>query len=196
MCEKYAVTKVDTGDDFTVSNALLMEKVANGDRAAEQVFIERFTPMLGRFITTKLNEVELHGDVLQETFIRMLVKLRERRILKPQALQYYLLSIASHLIYQMIRQRNRDLENHSDIDIDSLSVADECGYQMIELTDNHQRLLAAIAKLGTERDRLLMTALLLEHQTKPQVCLQLGLTKKQFDTTLYRAKKRLAQNLC
>jgi len=173
----------------------LAQRIGQRDPAAEHQLVMIFSAHLTQFIGNKLNEQQHHLDIYQETMLRVLVKLRAGQVEKPQALKYYILSIANHLIYRAISQRNSAMQQLSDTDVESVSELDDSAFEAFSSQDNRRLLIEAIAGLKSARDRDLMTAYLAEHKDKQQVCLLLGLTGAQFDRIVSRAKARLTEQV-
>ncbi len=178
-----------------VDLAHLAEKVAQGDRSAEKEVVLLFSDYLLMFIARKLNEVELHDDIYQETILAVLLKLRAGEILNPQALKSYVLATANHLIFRVINQRNIALAKVTETDVETVSALDETAFDSFVDQDDKRLLYTAIEHLKAGRDRDIMSAILLEHKEKRDVCILLGLTSAQFDRILNRAKVRLIEQM-
>ena len=173
----------------------LVNRIANSDRGAEDELVQLFSSELMQFIGSKLNEQHHHFDVYQETMLRLLIKLRAGEVAKPQALKYYMFSIANHLIYRVITQRNLSLQTLSHTDIDSICTSQSSAFEQLEAGEQQRILDVAISQLNTLRDRKLLQAYILECQDKNEVCLLLGLTSALFDRIFHRAKTRLIEQI-
>ncbi|MDP2561949.1 RNA polymerase sigma factor [Psychrobium sp. 1_MG-2023] len=173
--------------------ASLAERIKLNDRHAECELINSFSAYLMSFIHSKLNEEQISLDIFQETFTQVIIKLRQGKLLKPEALKYYITSTASHLIYQAITYRTIVQYNEDNESIDSLQDNGMSGFDCVVTDDNTRLLTNAIDSLPTERDRQLLTSYFLHQQEKKTVCDQLNLTSSQFDRVLFRAKSRLKE---
>lgn len=192
--EEVLVTEMINSDPVIDLN-LLATRIASGDRNAEAEIVLVFSDYLLTFISRKLNEREMHDDIYQETILRVLIKLRAGEVLNPQALKSYVLTTANHLIYRVINQRNIRLNNVTDTDVESVSELDEAGFESFADADDNKLLYSAIEQLKTARDRHLMSAILIEHKEKKEVCVLLGVSGTQFDRILSRAKVRLIEQV-
>lgn len=173
----------------------LADRIARGDRNAEREAVLLFSEYLLAYIARKLNEVELHDDIYQETILAVLLKLRAGEVLNPLALKSYVLTTANYLIFRAIKQRNIAFTNVAETDVETVSHIDEAAFDSFVAQDHKRLLFTSIEQLKCARDRDIMAAILLEHKEKRDVCILLGLTGAQFDRILNRAKTRLIEQL-
>lgn len=87
------------------SDELLVDRIRTGDSVAWRELIERFEGRLLHFVVARLDDRAAAEDVVQETFIGLLVSLPNYDA--DRSLESYLFAIAAHKLIDYRRQQGR-----------------------------------------------------------------------------------------
>ncbi|MEN7342091.1 MAG: sigma-70 family RNA polymerase sigma factor [Pseudomonadota bacterium] len=174
----------------------LAERIAEGDRAAEQQLVERYSRPLLFMLKRRCGDPELANDLHQEVFSVVLQRLRAGTIKDPARLAGFIQSTGRNLLIGVIRRRQR---RQTYADSDSVAIAadedrqDQYGEINAEQVAENVRTM--LDELGSERDRAILTRFYLQQEDKQSICSALELSDLHFNRVLYRAKKRFRELL-
>ena len=164
-----------------------------GDAAAESEFVNRYSRSLLLLLRNRIQEDEFAvNECAQEAFLVTLEKMRNGKIRKPEKITAFLRQTAINISIHYFRKQKRfvalDQEN-------VISLRTHTNAAESEINDNQiQSILRdALHILPRDRDREILDSYFLLEQTKPEVCLKLGLSTAHFDRVLSRAKKRIRE---
>lgn len=132
----------------TSSDAILVNRIRQGDPMAWRQLIDRYEQRLLMFAQRRLNDLGRAEDVVQETFIgffNSLPNYDDRR-----ELQSYLFTIAAHKITDQIRKITRENQRHGTDGVDDM---------FPHMPDSQQRAASSVAR-SAERGHLEQQALL------------------------------------
>lgn len=178
-----------------VSDDKLLDRITNGDTAAErQLFTKYKKPLY--FILRKQNiSHDIAEDIHQETFLLVISKARKNEIQKASAVGAFIRSTAINLVIAHKRTKTRRKTDLTE-DIDQINDSTE---NEIVTSINRSQLVSLVQKvidtLPVERDRLILKHMFLYEQDKAHICKQLEVSKEHFDKVLFRAKQRLKASL-
>ncbi len=166
----------------------LCQRVASQEAGAEVDTVNLLLPFLTKKLAMKA-DMNLVADLVQETLMALIVKMRAGKIQQPSALKYYAYSIANHLLIKQMTIAKRMQE----IDIDDLELmaGTPSVEQVLELQQQRLVLMTAISKMPQQRDRTILTALFIGMQDKLAVCQQWDILPADYDRIVSRAKQRL-----
>ena len=172
---------------------LLVERARAGDDEALAELFEEFRPVVLRLCTRMVGAVDAE-DSANETFQR--AQLRLDRYDPNQPFGRWLLSIASHHCIDRLRRRNLEkrLFEPAVHEIDEL--AEHGGSALDELVQNQRQtaVRAAIDRLP-DRHRAPLVLRYFAELDYEAIGGELGLTRSQVATSLFRAKQRLRKLL-
>ncbi|MEO0421843.1 MAG: sigma-70 family RNA polymerase sigma factor [Pseudomonadota bacterium] len=165
----------------------LADRIASGDGGAENQFIAivyRPTLQLARRYA---GDKDLSADDLaQEALMRVLQRLRTGSLHKGSNLTAYVAAVVRNVAINQHR-RHASAQTYSDVD-EQLDPGP--GPQTTtELIEEVERCLSALQE-ATSRDREILRRLYLHEEGKQSICASLGVTSRQFDRLLYRARSR------
>ncbi len=166
----------------------LCRRVASQEASAEVDTVNLLLPYLTKKLAMK-TDMNLVADLVQETMMALLVKMRAGKIQQPSALKYYAYSIANHLLVKQMTIAKRMQE--TDIEDLELMTRAPSAEQALELQQQRLALMTAISKIPQQRDRTILTALLIGVQDKVAVCQQWDILPADYDRIVSRAKQRL-----
>ncbi len=170
--------------------AHLVARIIAGDRSAEEALVARYARGV-RVVLAKSRDPALIDDLFQDTFLLVLMKIREGQLKEPSKLAGFIVSIANNLLIEHYRTNQRRKTDSNSETIDRIAAESYGPYEKAEREDMIAILQQIISELPTERDRLLLTRYFFEDAEKKQLCAELEVSPAHFDRIKYRALKRL-----
>jgi RNA polymerase sigma-70 factor, ECF subfamily len=176
-----------TGLDRRDFDAEYVRQLAEGDPSVERHFISYF----GDLIRIKLrrrgwstHDVE---DVRQETFLRVLQKLRRGELQQPERLGAFVNSVCNNIILESYRARSRNpgvdpAENEpadQAIDMDGDLIAQE-----------RQKLVRIVLEELPESDRAVLRMVFWEETPREDICKTMKVDRAYLRVLLHRARMR------
>ena len=169
----------------------LVERIGAGDRDAETALVLRFSRPLGFLLQRRTGDREGARDLLQETFIAALRRLRAGELQRPEALPAFLRGIALNVVLGSERRTER---RHMEYDMDAVhEVLDSQASAETRLEHGQTVALVkrVIGDMKVARDREVLVRFFLSDEDKSDICRSLGLDADHFDRVLHRARRRL-----
>ncbi|MEL6870282.1 MAG: sigma-70 family RNA polymerase sigma factor [Pseudomonadota bacterium] len=176
--------------------AALVARICQGDLAAEQEMVQRYSQPLLFMLKRRCGDPELANDLHQDVFRVVIERLRDRGIAEPGLLAGFIQSTGRNLLIGVIRRRQRR-QTYADSD----TVAEARDDSQITQADETEAAQMAVhvrnllEELGSERDRAILTRFFLNQEDKASICAGLELSDLHFNRVLYRAKKRFRELL-
>lgn len=191
-----ALTEGCSADPSASSSALdLVSRIGAGDSSAETDLINRYAKSIRFFLQRRYRDPTLIEDVWQETFARVIVRLRSSGLDDPNALPGFVRGTALNAAREYIR---KDLKFQSSIEQDR--VMELPTYEPDPLERASDKLLRRMVRnvvdeLGVDRDRRILLRFYYDNIEKADICRELDLDPDHFDRVLYRARQRLKQKI-
>jgi RNA polymerase sigma-70 factor (ECF subfamily) len=174
----------------------LSRRIREGDVSAESELIRQFEPGLRVILRRRTGgDHGLLQDLVQETLIIVLQRLRGEGISDPQRLAAFAAQTARNLAIASLRKAERQ---RTDVDSDALDRnADSTGGVEARAADHEAALAvrALLRELPQPRDRLMLKRFYLDDHEKEAICSELNLTEAAFNQALSRARRRFRQIL-
>jgi len=164
-----------------------LDRLRGGDFRAQEHFGAYFGALIQIKLRSRLRSPDAIEDVRQETLARFFVALRDGRILQPERLGSFVISICNHVLLEHYRVGSRldslDDDQQRDFpakgtDLLSLLTAKETEKKVREVLDQL-----------SERDRRLLREVFFEEQDKDDVCRNFGVDRDYLRVLLHRAKQ-------
>jgi RNA polymerase sigma-70 factor (ECF subfamily) len=162
----------------------LVERVAQGDRAAEAQLAEYLTPRLRVMMRAKTRDSELSRDLTQDAVIEVLKALRRGQLREPARLIAFVHGVARNVANNYVRTR-RDDTGHEPLS-DLLA-------QPLDEADAHERrdlVTRGLAQISPS-DREILDLVLLEGLKPGEIAARMGLAPEVVRTRKSRALKRI-----
>lgn len=123
-------------------------------------------------------------DIMQDTFVRALEKVKKREIREPERLGAYINGICNNLIFEYYR-RNLPYET---IDRDGFDIPDGAMNldRSVEVNELKERVRQVLAKMS-DRDREILKAVYLDERNKDEICREHNVDRGYLRVLLYRA---------
>jgi RNA polymerase sigma-70 factor (ECF subfamily) len=181
--------------DF-VPGGELSRRIREGDVSAEGELIRRFEPGLRVLLRRRTGgDYGLLQDLVQETLLVVIQRLRGAGIEDPQKLAAFAAQTARNLAIASLRKAERQ---RTDVDSDA-TVRNADPTQSVDgIAADHEAALAVRAllrELPQARDRLMLKRFYLDDHDKEFICQEMDLTEAAFNQALSRARRRFRQIL-
>jgi RNA polymerase sigma-70 factor, ECF subfamily len=165
-----------------------VQRLRDGDPRTVQHFVTYFGEFLQIKLRARMMASEVIDDLRQETFVRVLKKLREEgAIRQPESLGAYVNSICNNVLKEFFRSSSRS----QPLEDDHLEIPDKLidleGMLVSKQSKEHVR---SILKDLPDRDRYFLQAIFLEEKEKDEVCREYGVDREYLRVILHRAKER------
>lgn len=174
----------------------LSRRIREGDVSAESDLIRQFEPGLRVLLRRRTGgDRGLLEDLVQETLLIVLDRLRGDGIEDPQKLAAFAAQTARNLAIASHRKTERQ---RTDVDTEATERNADSTPSVEALTGDFEAALAVRAllrELPQARDRLMLKRFYLEDDDKELICRDMDLTEAAFNQALSRARKRFRQIL-
>jgi RNA polymerase sigma factor (sigma-70 family) len=166
---------------------LLAAAIREGDRTAESLLVEHFTPRVRAMIRARLRDPDLAGDLTQETLVAVLHAARNGQIRDPAHLSAFVQGVARNLVNNYTRRRQQHPEVELDDERQNLTVTEDG-----TLKERRELLVRALRTLEkTDRDVLRLT--LLDGLKPAEIAARSGSSPEAIRTRKTRALKRVME---
>jgi RNA polymerase sigma-70 factor (ECF subfamily) len=172
------------------SAARLVERIAAGDRRAEEELVERYYRGISFLIHREVGDYAAAEDLCQETFRIALEKLKRGEVREPEKLLGFICHLAHNLVIAHFRQVSRRANQ------DGLEAAkdlpDPAPSQIEQLLQKERDEIVrqVVRELKSPRDRQVLFRFYLAEDDKERIGADLGLTVPQLNLVLFRARQR------
>jgi RNA polymerase sigma-70 factor, ECF subfamily len=181
--------------DF-VPGGELSRRIREGDVSAESELIRQFEPGLRVLLRRRTGgDLGLLHDLVQETLLVVLQRLRGAGIDDPHKLAAFAAQTARNLAIASLRKTERQ---KTDVDSEATERNADPALGVDAMAADAEAALAVRAllrELPQVRDRLMLKRFYLEDHDKEVICQELNLTEAAFNQALSRARKRFRQIL-
>ena len=181
--------------DF-VPGGELSRRIREGDLSAESELIRQFEPGLRVLLRRRTGgDMGLLQDLVQETLLVVLQRLRGAGIDDPQKLAAFAAQTARNLAIASLRTTERQ---RTDVDSEATDRNADTSQGVEGIAADVEAALAVRAllrELPQPRDRLMLKRFYLDDHDKEVICQELELTEAAFNQALSRARKRFRQIL-
>src|SRR5262245_40014922 len=179
--------------DF-VPGGELSRRIQEGDSSAESELIRQFEPGLRVLLRRRTGgDHGLLQDLVQETLLVVLTRLRGEGIDDPQKLAAFAAQTARNLAIASLRKTERQrtdgdseaTERNADesVGLDGLTAGAEAAAAVRAL----------LSELPQPRDRLMLKRFYLDDHDRDSICKELNLNEAAFNQALSRARRRFRQ---
>jgi RNA polymerase sigma-70 factor (ECF subfamily) len=161
-----------------------VQRLAQSDRETEEDFVAYFGELLAIKLRPRLHAADLVEDVIQETFLRVLKKLRNGGILDPEALGGFVNSVCNNILFEVYRQQSRMAEPPED------RASEEIPADTTLVAESDRNDVRQVLSAMSEKDRKIIRWLFFEERDKAEICRTLGVDREYLRVLLHRAKLR------
>jgi RNA polymerase sigma-70 factor (ECF subfamily) len=175
--------------------ATIVQGIRDGDSDAESRLLERYSKGLRYLLLRRTHDEERARDLLQDTFLIAITKLRETELDEPARLAGYLRGIAIRVALNAGRRQQRE---PYPMEVEAVAQIPDREPRQFDHVAREQTLVAVhklLKSMPMKRDREILTRFYVEDQDKEAICEALGLDSIHFNRVLFRAKKRFRKIL-
>lgn len=168
-----------------------VRRLTEGDAETEQHFHTYFGRLLLIKLRQRLRSPPAMLDARQETLMRVLISLRQKRSLEhPERLGAFVNGVCNNVLLEMGRASRRTvlLDDVAAPDIPQPVTAETPETSMV--TAEQQARVRDVLSQLPERDRRLLRQVFLEEEDKDVVCREFGVDREYLRVLLHRAKAR------
>ena len=173
--------------------AQLADRVRRGDAGAEAELVERYSRGLRYLLLRQARDAELAEDLLQETWIVALERLRNDPLEDPCRLAGFLCGVAKHLVLNEKRKAARRNTNPSSDFIDLIPDDQPSPVRQASRAEICGHVRGLLGELKQDRDRQILHLFYVREQDKETICRKLKVDASHFNRVLYRARQRLRE---
>jgi RNA polymerase sigma factor (sigma-70 family) len=165
--------------------------VAQGDRDAEQAFVDRYLPRLRALLLARTRNADMASDLLQDVILETICALRRGQLREPSKLTAFVLGIARNLLNSHFREAARQP--------DSLELPDDLpdqGAAAAKLEDRERESAAMNAIAGLEViDRTILQMTLVDGLKPGVIARKLMLKPEVVRQRKLRATRRVIDSM-
>ena len=174
----------------------LSRRIREGDVTAEGELIRQFEPGLRVILRRRTGgDIGLLQDLVQETLLVVLQRLRGAGIDDPQKIAAFAAQTARNLAIASLRKAERQ---RTDVDSEATERNPDSSCGVLTQAEDMEAALAVRAllrELPQSRDRLMLKRFYLEDHDKEVICREMQLSEAAFNQALSRARRRFRQIL-
>lgn len=143
----------------------------------------------------KLRDHELAEDLINQAFVESLDKLAAHQIADPSRFSGFVYGVA----FNLLRNHRRRMDNRLDaratnIPLERLA-CDASPAEQHQQDSTAQQVRRIVEKLPVARDREVVRRFYLEEQCKDVICQDMGLSPLNFDSIVFKARRRMKRLL-
>lgn len=105
----------------TVTDEILTEAFAQGDSEAFDVIVERYKDGLARYVFNIVGSKDDTDDIIQETFMRLIIMIKENRYNESGRLSHLLFTMARNLAFDYLKKGREEAVTSDDGNIDAVA---------------------------------------------------------------------------
>lgn len=170
--------------------AELVGRIVAGDPSAEDEMMRRYREGVFVIINRIVRNHAIAEDLAQEALTIILQKVRNGDVREPERLSGFICSLARNRAIEHMR-KSRDLTRNEEIGkADLIPDPSPTPFEYVLSKERAAIIRQLINELKVERDRKVLYRYYIAEDSKEDICRELGLTSKQFDNVIYRAKER------
>ncbi|MGC1418359.1 MAG: sigma-70 family RNA polymerase sigma factor [Candidatus Acidiferrum sp.] len=164
-----------------------VERLREGDPSTEQHFVAYFEQLLRIKLRARMLASETVEDLRQETYIRVLIKVRNGEVRQPERFGAFVNSTCNFVLQEFYRASSKT----SPWDDSYLEMPDHAvNVEGFLVTKQMKERVREVLEDLPKKDRELLHAFFLEEKDKDEVCAQFGVDRDYLRVLLHRAKDK------
>ena len=167
----------------------LVSSVEQGDKLAEAALYEKYSDRLYFLALSELHSREDAEDVRAETFVRVLVALRQGKLRKADSLSSFLVGIALNVI----RESRRHKLGTEPLGENEIEIAGEASPEDVYLDQEVSSSIAEVAKHLKPREQRFLRMYYYEELPKEEIARHLGIKEERLRLIKSRALQRFRE---
>ncbi len=167
----------------------IVERIIAGNRNAEEEMVYRYQRGLRAALFQKSKDRFILDDVIQDTWIVVLKRVRNGELRDPSRLAAFIIQVGRNQLimkFRKVRTGEESIEDNSSRVLDN-SLTPEQEAENRQLADV---ISAVFSEMGQKRDQDILKRFYLTGVTKGDLCAEYGLSASHFDRVIFRARQR------
>lgn len=183
LVKTMVVSKTDGGSE-------LVSRIRAGDQQAEVELVECYNLVVMSIIRRGVGDTALADDLYQESFCIILEKVRRGDVREAEKLPGFVCGVARNQVIKHFQRAARQ-RNLADTE-DAVSISHPAPNQLEQLLQREKADIVRqiLKEMTNERDIQVLFRFYLAEHDKKQICADLGLTSRQFNLVIHRARER------
>jgi RNA polymerase sigma-70 factor (ECF subfamily) len=165
---------------------LLAERILGGDRDAEAILVEHFTPRIRAMVLARLRNLDIARDLTQETLVAVLHAARNGQIRDPARLPAFVQGVARNLVNNYARRR----QQHPEVELDDVAQQLTAPEQDPATGERRELLMNALQMLEPH-DREVLRLTLVDGLKPAEIAARTGMSAEVIRARKTRALKRV-----
>lgn len=163
-----------------------VERLRAGDFRTQEHFVAYFSELIQIKLRNRLRSQDAIEDVRQETFARILINLRDRKIVQPERLGAFVNSTCNNVLLEHYRASGRA----TSLEAEEREFPAK-GIDMLDALTNKEmeQKVRDILEDLSERDRRLLREIFFEERDKDEICRDFGVDREYLRVLVHRAKR-------
>lgn len=171
----------------------LCRVIGEGDPEAETQLVEKYERGLLFLLRHHTNDEELVKDVVQETFIVVIQRLRTTGIDTPAKLAQFMHQTAKNIMIGYVRKASRRRTDANTTRVEA-AIGNLEDQHLAAVRDQDALIIRQLlTELKCQRDREILRRFYLLEEEKADICRDLCLSEIHFNRVLYRARHRFSK---
>jgi len=171
-------------------NATLVLAIESGELSAETKLAELYYQDLTNFIRSRESDRSIVEDVVQDTWLIVIEKLRNRKLRDPSKVKSFIWSIGVNRLIMTYRSRNKNCSELIKLElVESDSENPEEALVSKQLGSGIKK---TFKLMSQQRDRDILQKFFLTNTSKADLSEKYNIKPAHFDRVIYRAKGRFA----
>jgi len=166
-----------------------VRRLVAGDPDTERHFTDYFGDLLTLKLRSRLRSAAQVEDARQETFVRVLTTLKQKRALAtPESLGAFVNSVCNNVLFEMYRSHSKTtpLEEEAGAALPDPGIDAEMAVGL----DEDRAHVRSVMETLPQKERQLLHWLFFEEADKDEVCRRLDIDRNYLRVLLHRAKQR------
>ena len=166
-----------------------IERLSRGDQEVERHFTRYFGDLLLIKLKSRLRSPQLAEDARQETFLRVLKRLRTKGSIEfPERLGAFVNSVCENILSEIFRSEGR----FKQVPENAPEPADASPNPESQfITEERKKLVREVLATLSDADRTVLRLVILEERDKDEVARELGMSRDYLRVRIHRALVRL-----
>ena len=167
-----------------------MRRLIAGEADAEGDLVRRYQDGIAIIIGRLVHNDSVIDDLSQETFRIVIEKIRAGDVRQPERLSGFICSVAHNLALDYLRRTRREMSQEEVGEAEQVRDPQPDQFDWLWHKERAEIVRQLIGELKVERDREVLFRYYIAEEEKDQICADLGLTSRQFNSVIFRALKR------
>lgn len=180
-------------ENLGTESAELVRRIVAGDSGAEGDLVRSYTRGVSLIIQRTVRSQFAAEDLSQDTFKKVLEKIRAGELRDPERLSGYVCAVARFVAIDHVRRANKLTKREASLDAEDIS--DNAPSPLDEILNQERTRVVRqiISELKIPRDRKLLFRYYVAEEDKDKICADLHLTRVQFNNVISRATARFKE---